>query len=111
MPWLAGMKPVRAFILQPSYRWSLEVDIDKYHHLIPVCLLGLAVFEKMQCQNNTNNQIMMNEDNKCLPPSVMNYDFAPSEGGKKKLHASHAASNILPPPGKKIYSTPDHIHI
>ena len=37
-------------------RWSLEVDIyDKYHHLIPVCLLELTVFEKMQLQNNTDN--------------------------------------------------------
>ena len=24
----------------------LEVDKDKYHHLIPVCLLGLTVFKK-----------------------------------------------------------------
>ena len=51
---------------------SLEVDIDKYH-LIPVCLLifGITVFEKkMQCLN-TDNQIMMNEGNKCFPPSLI----------------------------------------
>ena len=40
--------------------------IDKYHHLIPLCLLGLNVFEIMQCQNNTDKQIMMNEGKKCL---------------------------------------------
>ena len=52
-------------------RWSLEVDIDKYHDLILVCLLGLTVFEKMQCQNITDKQIMMNEGNKYLPSSVI----------------------------------------
>ena len=42
----------------------MEVDIDKYHHLIPVCLSGLTVFEKkMQCENNQDKQIMMNEGN------------------------------------------------
>ena len=87
-------------------RWSLEVDIDKYHHLIPVCLLGLTVFEKMQCQNNTDNQIMMNEGNKCLPPSVIT--LPPHRGGGAKVlrgcnifSAHRAQVYILTPPLEK----------
>ena len=44
---------------------SLAIDIDRYPHLIPVCLLGFTVFEKMQYQNKTDNQIIMNEGIKC----------------------------------------------
>ena len=67
-------------------RWILEVDIDKYHHLIPVCLLGLTVFEKIQCPNNTDKQIMMNEGDKCLPPFC--YTFAPTQKGAKVLQGA-----------------------
>ena len=62
LPWLAGMKPYHTFILA---RWSLEVD---YRCL---CLLGLNVLEKMQCQKNTDNQTMLIEGNKCFPPSLL----------------------------------------
>ena len=81
MPWRAGIKPVHAFISNLA-RWSLEVDIDKYHDLIPVFCLGLTVFGKIQCQNNTDKQIMMNEGNTCLPPSVITFPPHSSEGGK-----------------------------
>ena len=88
------MKPFHAS--HSLARWSLEVDIDKYHNLIPVCLLGLTVFEKMQWQNNTDNQVMMNEGNKCFSPLC--YNFSPTQrgakillGGEKKLRASRAA--------------------
>ena len=75
----------------------MEVDIDKYHLLIPVCLLGLTVLEKVQCQTNTDNQIMMNEGNKCLLPSVIN--LPPHRGeGAKFFCALRAEIDILPPP-------------
>ena len=85
-------------------RWSLEVNIDKYHHLISVCLLGLTVFEKMQCQNNTDNQIIMNEGNKCLPPSLITLPphFAPKQifagwSKKKKLRFARCFKYFAPP--------------
>ena len=73
------MKPYHP-LSQSWARWTLEVDIDEYHHLIPVCLLGLTVLEKMQCQNNTDNQIIVNESNKCFPPSVLT--LPPHRGGQ-----------------------------
>ena len=79
-------------------RGNLEVDIDKYHNFIPVCLLGPTVFEEMQCQNNTDNQIMMNEGNKCLPPTLINLPPHRGVGAKKMLSASlrvHVLSNIF----------------
>ena len=45
--------------------------------------MGLTVFEKMQCQNNTDKQIMMNEGNKCLPPSFITLPTHRGGGGKK----------------------------
>ena len=87
-------------------RWSLEVDIDKYHHLIPVFLLGLTVFEKIQCQNNKDEQIMMNEGKKCLPPSVIT--LPPHRGGQK-LYKGGGKKNARTlkyfaplPPGKNL---------
>ena len=85
-------------------RWSLEVDIDKYHHLIPVCLLGLTVFEKMQCQINRDIQIMMNKCNKCLPLSVIT--LPPHRGGQKSYRGRNKkicarSLQYLPLPWKK----------
>ena len=85
-------------------RWSLEVVIDKYNHFIPVCLLGLNVSEKMQCQNNTDNQIMMNEGNKCLSHSLITLPpHRGREGGDftGKGKKMRAALNIPPPPRQK----------
>ena len=80
----------------------MEVE---YHHLIPVCLLGLTVVEKMQRQNNTDNQIMIN----VCPPLLL---LCPhTEGGKnltggaKKLRAPQLEI-FCPPHLTKTYSPP-----
>ena len=65
---------------------SLEVDIDKYHHLISCMFIATHCFQKMQCQNNTDNKIMMNEGNKYFHPLC--YNFAPTQRGAKNLHGA-----------------------
>ena len=78
-------------------------DINKYHYLIPVCLLGLTVFKKC----NSNNQFMMNEGNKCLPSSVAT--FPHTAGGQKSYRGGEIRSLKYfapPPPGKNLQSAP-----
>ena len=92
-------------------RWIQEVNIDKYHNLNPECLLGLTVFEKMQCQNNTDNQIMINEGNKLLSPSFITWPPHRGGGGKndteENFFARFARSLIFCPPSlAKNYRSP-----
>ena len=70
----------------------------------------------MQCQNNTVNQIMMNEGKKCCPPSQI---ICPhTEGGgknvtgrlNKKLCVLWAQLDIFCPPWQKTYSPPLILH-
>ena len=75
--------------------------------------MGLTVFEKMECQNNTDNQIMMNEGNKCLSHSLITLPpHRGREGGDftGKGKKMRAALNIPPPPAK-TYSLPLTLHL
>ena len=83
--------------------WSLEVDIDKYHHLIPVCLLGLPVFEKCNT-NNTDNQIMLNDIDKYS--LLFCYNLAPTQRGAKRNFACFTLSWKYFVPLAKTYSPP-----
>ena len=69
--------------------------------------MGITVFDKMHCQNNTDKKIMMNEGNKRLPPSVIT--FHPYRGGQKlykrgqnKICALRAHLEIFPLLAKPI---------
>ena len=74
--------------------------------------MGLTVLSKMQCQNNTDNQIMMKKitititiTNVCLPLLYL----SPNQGGGNNFTGGGQtkfvceAENILPPPLEKTF--------
>ena len=58
--------------------------------------IGTHSLKKMQWQNNTDNQIIINEGNKCLPPSVKT--LPPRRGGK---NLGEGLEILCPPPWQK----------
>ena len=58
--------------------------------------IGTHSLKKMQWQNNTDNQIIITEGNKCLPPSVKT--LPPRRGGQKSREGLEI---LCPPPWQK----------